>query len=213
MGFFNANAIHMGISALTVSIILMDSLLHYLARRWSSHRSRDVICVIFYLIVLIYQSVNAEYIENPWIRLCAGLRSLILFRLIEFHASLNVVVEALVKTASTKMFDALIFLILTLLVSAVIGYYIFGLENVGPAFLDWSNLNSAILTLMVYISGDGWRPFHDRLVESGYDIAYLFSPVAFIVGNLIVAKYQNITKHICRSHLPKYQRCCKRGEE
>jgi hypothetical protein len=88
----------------------------------------------------------------------------------------------------TSVLDVLILSIMIIFCLAVVGQALFGRNSsAGYAYYDWKTLPDSFLTIWVYICGDGWLPYQDRLRESGYNAAQVLSVLLIFVGNFLIS--------------------------
>ncbi len=117
-----------------------------------------------------------------------GLQILRIFRLIPLITSLELVVNALLQTLRTSVLDVLFLAFIVIFILGTFGHYSFGLVNDGSeSYLDWNTLPQSFLTVWVFISGDNWLPFQDRLRQAGHESSYFFSVLLMVIGNFMVS--------------------------
>lgn len=133
--------------------------------------------------------LNAPYFElYVGYRLIRGLRIFRIFRIIPQIKSLETVVNALAYTMRTSVMDVVFLSLLLIFVLAVVGQAFFGNDpSLGDAYLNWSNLSESFLTIWVYICGDGWLPYQDRLRRAGFGASQGFSVLLIFLGNFMIS--------------------------
>ncbi|KAI8836106.1 hypothetical protein BC829DRAFT_405939 [Chytridium lagenaria] len=92
----------------------------------------------------------------------------------------------LLRTLRRNAVDILILLLLTMFIFGVLGHYLFGQVETNTAYQDWGTLGNAFMTLFIYVCGDGWVPYHERLDNEGYAGSEMFSAVFFLLGTLLL---------------------------
>ncbi|KAJ3108555.1 Cation channel sperm-associated protein 3 [Phlyctochytrium planicorne] len=130
-------------------------------------------------------SLNFSNTDMVWFRIVAAMRVLRVFRLFSFVPSLQVVVSALLNTLRKNVLDIILLLLLIMFIFGVLGHYLFGLVDNVPSNHDWGSLGGAFMTLFIY--GDGWVPYQERLEKDGFGGSEVFTAVFIFIGNFIVA--------------------------
>jgi hypothetical protein len=97
------------------------------------------------------------------------------------------VVGALIYTMRTAVLDVLFFSLMVVALLGIIGHTLFGLDpSRGRVYYDWHTFGESILTIWVYVCGDTWLPYQDRLRIGGYAGSEYWSLILIIMGNLMI---------------------------
>eukprot|EP01006_Ploeotia_vitrea_P009496 TRINITY_DN22379_c0_g1_i1.p1 TRINITY_DN22379_c0_g1~~TRINITY_DN22379_c0_g1_i1.p1 ORF type:complete len:472 (+),score=205.37 TRINITY_DN22379_c0_g1_i1:92-1417(+) len=149
---------------------------------WKSNYNR-----FDFLIVLTscFQFVRIDGLDIGFVRVLRALRALRALRSISFVRALRVLVNALIKTLGSIR-DILFLLLLIMYIFSIVGFYFFGVGGAGTsAAEDWETLGAAMYTLWVYTTVDGWTDIQDRLDESGFKTARIFTILFIFVGHFV----------------------------
>ncbi|KAJ3355067.1 Cation channel sperm-associated protein 3 [Kappamyces sp. JEL0680] len=139
---------------------------------------RDLYNWVDLFVVCDYAAVWIVAHTFPYFGLYTGLRIL--------RGAL--VVNALLQTMRTSVMDVLFLTFMSIFILGMLGHYCFGLhDDQSGAYNDWNTLPKAFLAVWVYICGDNWLPYQDRLREAGYSGSHFFSILLMVVGNFMIA--------------------------
>ncbi|KAJ3300933.1 Cation channel sperm-associated protein 3 [Kappamyces sp. JEL0829] len=148
----------------------------------------DLFVVCDYAAVWIVAHTFPYFGLYTGLRILRGLQILRVFRLIPLITSLKLVVNALLQTMRTSVMDVLFLTCMSIFILGMLGHYCFGLhDDQSGAYNDWNTLPKAFLAVWVYICGDNWLPYQDRLREAGYSGSHFFSILLMVVGNFMIA--------------------------
>lgn len=132
------------------------------------------------LVVSVIQQA-ASNVNLSFLRVLRGLRALRALRAIQFFHQLQIIVNALMKTLVSIVY-LIALLGIFLYIFAIMGVYMFGHDDA----LHWSGIDSAILSLHVFITADGWTGLQGFLeATSGGKWTRWFSLVAIFFGNIL----------------------------
>lgn len=154
---------------------------------WSSGYNRFDF-VVLALSFLQYASLDG--VDVTYVRVLRAFRALRALRSVSFVRQLRVLVAALVKTLAS-ISNLLVLLVLIMFVFAVMGFYLFGPDDSagGRALTEgeaeWATLGSAMYTLWVLTTADGWTDVQRRLDERGMGASRIFTVVYLFMGHFI----------------------------
>jgi cation channel sperm-associated protein 3 len=122
------------------------------------------------------------------LRVLRGFQIVRIFRVIQTIKSLERVVDALMYTMRTSVLDVICLAIMVVFMLGVVGHTLFGLDqSVGLAYYDWETLPASFLTIWVFICGDFWLPYYDRLVNAGFIGCEYWCLILIILGNFVIS--------------------------
>ncbi|CAK9300856.1 unnamed protein product [Gordionus sp. m RMFG-2023] len=118
---------------------------------------------------------------SAFIRILKTLRTL---RLITLIKELQVLMDALLDSLAKFVIYVIIFIFLVIFLFALLGYYLFGHMVNKEGY--WKNLWEALLSILTYLTAEGWTDIQSELDATSPGLGRFFSVTALVVGNFVL---------------------------
>eukprot|EP01112_Ceratiomyxa_fruticulosa_P003385 TRINITY_DN1374_c0_g1_i2.p1 TRINITY_DN1374_c0_g1~~TRINITY_DN1374_c0_g1_i2.p1 ORF type:complete len:437 (-),score=76.22 TRINITY_DN1374_c0_g1_i2:153-1463(-) len=142
----------------------------------------------FFILLISYAQFATPYSPQTFtvIRAFSALRSLRALRIISFLRSLQIIINALLKTFKS-IFYVITLLLVMLFVYGALGVQIFG-GNTDPAN-PFSTLPNAIFNLVDFMTADGWTGTQEVMDDLFGQSSRLYSSMFLFLGHFL---YENL---------------------
>ncbi|EPZ34646.1 hypothetical protein ROZALSC1DRAFT_27047 [Rozella allomycis CSF55] len=140
-----------------------------------------LILIVSYVQIFLTSSGSGSNLG--FLRVFRALRSLRALRMIGFFRTLQVIVNALLKTLRTNVKDLIFLLLLLMFIFAVMAINFFG--QPGGDEYNWGSFGGAFAVLMTHVTADSWTDYQDILVQKGFEGCQWFSIIFLYIGHFL----------------------------
>ncbi|ORZ30665.1 Ion transport protein-domain-containing protein [Catenaria anguillulae PL171] len=150
----------------------------------SAYNKFDFVILVISVVQFALSLLGAGLGNLTFLRVFRSLRALRSFRSISSVRRLQIIVNALLHTLRKSVLDILACLFAFTFIFAVMGYYLFGVDNRTNSD-DFSTLGASMLSLMYYITSSGWTDVQTGLTQDGYVGSEFYSIIFMVISNFI----------------------------
>ncbi|KAI9140113.1 Ion transport protein-domain-containing protein [Paraphysoderma sedebokerense] len=155
-------------------------------RYWRSSYNRfDFFVLSITWIQWLLTLFSLELGNVAFLKVFKSLRALRSFRSIASIRRLQVIVNALLRTLRKNVLDIIACLVCIMFLFAVMGYYLFGVDELKGDKENWGTLGNAFMSLLLYVTASNWTDPQQSLTQRGFVGSEWFSVVFMFIGNFI----------------------------